>query len=101
METSSGSITEGELVKIIDSHMLRGLPNEVKDLVRDGVYSLYTLKSSAGPKYLLVTNSAEHYFLAADGTLVPGVKVDDLRAVIDQVVSFSDATTDRVMVNCA
>lgn len=87
-------------MKIIDSHMLRALPSEVKDLVRDGVYSLYTLRTS-GATYLLLTNSGEHYFLGADGGLVPGAKVDDLRSVIEQAVTFSDAAQDRVMVNCA
>jgi hypothetical protein len=87
-------------VKVIDSHKLSALPGEVKDLVRDGVYSLYTLKTS-GAKYLLLTNTGEHYFLASDGSLVSGTKPDDLSSVIDQVVSFSDAATAQVMVNCA
>lgn len=87
-------------MKTISSEALYALPQEVKELVRSGVYSLYTLKIG-GPVYLLVTNRGEQYFLASDGSLASGPEIADLRSAIEQAVSFSDASTNRVMLNCA
>lgn len=88
-------------MKTINSEVLRALPREVRDLVRNGTYSLYTLKSTGAAAYLLIASGGEQYFLGLDGSLMPGAHVANIRDAIDQAVSFSDAMTSGVMINCA
>lgn len=61
---------------------LKNLPNEVKALVNEGVYSLYAVKNCPGVAYALMTNTRETFALSVDGDIVPGVEVriDDLGA---------------------
>lgn len=83
-------------MKIINSSALVGLPREVLALVRDGVYSLYTLPAATGggAAYVLVTNKGEFYFLAEDGS--PRASGGERRLgdiEVDQLVNFSDASS--------
>jgi hypothetical protein len=75
-------------MKTIHSAVLSALPNEVKSLVRSGVYTLYTTKDRARGAYLLVTNRNEFYLLSEQGDPIGGVTLDEV--ALDDVVSFSD-----------
>jgi len=77
-------------MKMMNSAVLVGLPREVLHLIRDGVYSLYSLPPDASARYVLVTNRGEFYFLSADGHPQPrgSSSLDDVE--LEQVVGFSD-----------
>lgn len=78
-------------MRIITSATLSALPDEVKSLVRSGVYSLYTLREPAAAAYLLVTNRDDFYLLSATGEPVPGVVRDYRDVPLLEAVGFSDA----------
>lgn len=82
-------------MKMINSAALTGLPREVLSLIRDGVYSLYSLPAGAAAQYLLVTNNNEFYFLSADGhpQQATVARLDEIE--LDQLVSFSDLPDGR------
>jgi hypothetical protein len=78
-------------MKVINSESLVALPREVKALIRNGVYTLYTLGAAGGAAYLLVTNRAEFYLLSSDGHPQDASSIKSISDVdLDQVVSFSD-----------
>ena len=75
-------------MKTIHSAILSSLPDEVKSLVRSGVYTLYTVKNGPGA-YLLVTNRNEFYLLSPQGEPIGGITtLGDI--ALDDVVAFSD-----------
>ena len=59
-------------MKTLKSTDLPGLPQQVRALIAEGVYSLYELTTET-PRYVLLTaKGAEFYFLSATGQLVNG-----------------------------
>lgn len=78
-------------MKIIHSGSLQSLPREVKELIRDGVYALYTT-DHAGAAFVLVTNRDEIYLLSSSGSIAPAPSGYDVRSVgVREAVAFSDA----------
>lgn len=83
-------------MKIINSAELTALPNEVRALIRSGIYSLYVFAGGGAAAYLLATNRNEFYLLSSAGQPLPSCDVanlDDVR--IREAVSFSDTRDTR------
>ncbi|MFY0582745.1 hypothetical protein ACN28S_58270 [Cystobacter fuscus] len=57
---------------------LKQLPVEVKALVNDGVYSLYSVKNRPGVAYVLLTNERELFPLTGVGEIVQTVTIRNL-----------------------
>lgn len=57
---------------------LKQLPVEVKALVNDGVYSLYSVKNRPGISYVLLTNARELFPLTGSGEIVQAVTIRTL-----------------------
>jgi hypothetical protein len=90
----------GHAMQIITSATLPALPDEVKSLVRSGVYSLYTLREPASAAYLLVTNRDDFYLLSSTGEPVAGTVRDYRDVQLLEAVGFSDgAPEDRLTHN--
>jgi len=49
---------------------LMKLSNDIKNLVNNGVYSIYSVAGIAGAEYLLVTENRKTFLLTGDGTFV-------------------------------
>jgi hypothetical protein len=79
-------------MKIIHSETLQNLPREVAELVRDGVYSLYTV-DHPDAAFVLVTDRGAVYLLTSAGGLQPGPEGADLKSMQPkEAVAFSDAS---------
>lgn len=78
-------------MKIISSQALRDLPVEIKLLVRDGVYSLYTVHHPVA-SFILVTSRNERYPLSSVGDVVSIPENDANNLRFDDAVAFSDLT---------
>lgn len=79
-------------MKIIHSETLHNLPREVTELVRDGVYSLYTV-DHPDAAFVLVTDRGAVYLLTNAGGLEPGPEGADLKSMQPkEAVAFSDAS---------
>ncbi len=88
-------------MKNLQSEALRRLPLEIKFLVRDGVYSLYTVSHPA-VAFVLVTKRNERYPLSKAGDVVTLPEKDTKELRFDDVVAFTDLSTDQaVKVNYA
>lgn len=59
-------------MKTLKSTDLSGLPQQVRSLIADGVYSLYEMGFESARYVLLTANGAEVYFLSENGDLVSG-----------------------------
>jgi hypothetical protein len=57
-------------MKTAKASELRSLPQQVRALIAEGVYSLYELHSDL-PRYVLLTAQGDYYFLAESGEVVP------------------------------
>ncbi|SEU32224.1 hypothetical protein [Stigmatella erecta] len=57
---------------------LKQLPVEVKTLVNDGVYSLYSVKNRPGIAYVLLTNARKLFPLTGSGEIVQAVTIGTL-----------------------
>jgi hypothetical protein len=79
-------------MKLIHSDTLRSTPREVKELVRDGVYSLYVVEhAEAG--FVLVTDRGDLYLLSTAGSIMPAPNGAELESFeLREAVSFSDAS---------
>ncbi|HEX2732521.1 MAG TPA: hypothetical protein VHM70_13000 [Polyangiaceae bacterium] len=75
-------------MKAIDSSDLVRLAAEVKSLIRDGVYSLYTVQHPSAA-FLLVTSQDDAYLLASDGEVVDGASGAS-EVQVEQAVCFAD-----------
>ncbi len=60
---------------------LKSLPVDVKVLVNDGVYSIYSVKNPQDFAYVLVTDKQKLYALSTDGDIVAGVVLKQLSDV--------------------
>jgi len=77
---------------LIHSDTLRALPQEVKELIRDGVYSLYVVDRPGAP-FMLVTDRGEVYLVSNGGGLTPGPDGADVRSMAPkEAVAFSDGS---------
>jgi hypothetical protein len=77
------------------------LPTEVKNLVRDGVYALYTLRSHVLDRgvYVLVTKGKDFFVLSEVGDVLPSGPVTDLASLeMEQAVTFAGAG-ESVLIN--
>lgn len=83
-------------MKNMSSDALSSLPLEIKHLVRDGVYALYTVRDPS-VSFVLVTNQNRRYLLSGAGELLAPMDSDapDLR--FEDAVSFSDLSEDQVV----
>jgi hypothetical protein len=87
-------------MQLIASTTLSALPDEVKSLVRSGVYSLYTVREPSSATYLLVTNRDRFYLLSAIGEPVFGTVRDYRDVQLLEAVGFSDpAPEERLLHN--
>jgi hypothetical protein len=92
----TGTLASGSkastVMKLIHSDTLRSTPREVKELVRDGVYSLYVVEhAEAG--FVLVTDRGDLYLLSHAGTIMPAPNGANLESFeLREAVSFSDAS---------
>ncbi len=78
---------------------LAALPADIKALVQDGVYALYSIRSPSA-KYLLVTNRQERYFLSSSGAVVPKPSREVADSdIIDVVVFAGPASGDPTRIN--
>ncbi|HYP89217.1 MAG TPA: hypothetical protein VEQ59_13715 [Polyangiaceae bacterium] len=82
-------------MKIITSATLSALPEEVKSLVRSGVYCLYTVSEPASASYLLVTNRDDFYLLSSTGEPVPAAVRDYEDVQLLEAVGFSDGAAEE------
>jgi hypothetical protein len=88
-------------MRFLPSHALPDLPVDIKVMIRDGVYALYTV-SNEGVEYLLVTKGSEFYLLSASGALVAAPRLRDLAdAKIVEPVLFADGPGDTATINRA
>jgi hypothetical protein len=88
-------------MKTLQATDLPKLPQEVKNLVRDGVYALYVLSVAArGAEYLLVVRGSDRFALAGDGAIVQGDGWDLSKLPVAQAVTFS-GLVDSARVNFA
>lgn len=80
-------------MKLIHSDTLASMPREIKELVRDGVYSLYALpRGDAG--FVLVTDRGELYLASASGSIRPAPSAASLTELAPgEAVSFSDPSS--------
>lgn len=79
-------------MKLIHSDTLHATPREVKELIRDGVYSLYVIDHPQA-RFLLVTDRGELYLLSGAGNIAPAPGGADLRSMAPrEAVSFSDVS---------
>lgn len=80
-------------MKLIHSDTLRSTPREVKELIRDGVYSLYVVEHPRAG-FVLVTNRDELYLLTATGSIAPAPEGSTLQSFeLREAVSFSDVSS--------
>jgi hypothetical protein len=77
-------------MKILGDSSLPELPQEIKSLVRDGVYSLYEIEH-ADARYLLITKGEhEYYLLSETGAVTPTAGVKSIADVkLLRAMSFS------------
>lgn len=83
-------------MKNMSSDALSSLPMEIKLLVRDGVYALYTVRDPS-VSFVLVANQNRRYFLSRAGNLLEesGSGAAGLR--FEDAVSFPDLSDDQVV----
>ena len=86
-------------MKIITSATLSALPEEVKSLVRSGVYCLYTVSEPASASYLLVTNRDDFYLLASNGEPVAAEVRDYEDVQLLEAVGFSDGAPEDQLIH--
>jgi hypothetical protein len=78
-------------MKLIHSDTLGSTPREVRELVRDGVYSLYVVEH-ADAGFVLVTDRGDIYLLSNAGSIMPAPNGASLESFeLREAVSFSDA----------
>lgn len=83
-------------MKNMSSDALSSLPMEIKLLVRDGVYALYTVRDPS-VSFVLVTNQNRRYFLSDAGDLLARSESDAAGLRFEDAVSFSDLADDQVV----
>lgn len=73
------------------SQELKQLPNEVKALINEGVYSLYTVRNRSDLRYVLLTNAQEIYALSETGEILPSIVIKRIQDVeLGEALHFSD-----------
>lgn len=88
-------------MKTLKSTDLPGLPQQVRSLIADGVYSLYELTFESARYVLLTAKGAEFYFISEKGDLVNGPP--DIQSVKDltlgsPVMIAADSASPRLNV---
>lgn len=89
-------------MKIIHPQSLPELPDNVKDLVSDGVYGLYAVGRGAGEYALVLGQEPTAYLLGRDGHVMQVVTGDSYSNLdLAEAVTFSTSNTGAVRINAA
>ncbi len=69
---------------------LKDLPTEVKVLINNGVYSLYSVKNRPGVAYVLLTTAKNVFPLTVDGNVVPEIVIQISDVELGPPVFFNE-----------
>lgn len=87
-------------MKIIHPQSLPELPDNVKDLVSDGVYGLYSVGRGAEEYALVLGQESTAYLLGRDGHVMKVVTGDSYSNLdLAEAVTFSTSNTGAVRIN--
>ncbi|WP_143518029.1 hypothetical protein [Pseudomonas sp. PIC25] len=89
-------------MRTIASESLPRLSNDVKELVSDGVYALFSLRQDVGKYAVVISQDSTAFLLDRDGNVVrvvTGTEYSDLE--LEEAVTFSRVKNNSIRINAA
>lgn len=89
-------------MKIIHPQSLPALPENVKELVSDGVYGLFSVARGAGTYALVLDRESTAFLLGNDGNVIEAITGEQFsRLNLAEAITFSAAHTGAARINAA
>lgn len=89
-------------MKVINPQSLPGLPDNVKELVSDGVYGLFSVDRGAEEYALVLGQEATAYLLGGDGHVMEVVTGEGYSELdLAEAVTFYTENSGAVRINAA